>query len=406
MKTQLFQWIFAAFALVATPYVQAAPAPGLDAQQDTLTTVDAYVMDEGIYDSSLEQKIGKLLESPMFRRTQVGICIYDLTDQKPLYSFNPRQCMRPASTEKVITAVTALHVLGPSYQMTTRLYTDSQKKVYVRGGFDPLFDEKDMNAFVQALKKAGIRQISSSIVLDKSFKDNKEFGWGWCWDDKNTPLTPLLYKNKDRFAENFRAALHKAGIRWKGSFRDGKVPAKAKVLCTRTHGLVEVMEPMMKESNNSMAESVFYQIGAQGKAPSTRRLCAEPVRTLIKEMGLHPGDYQVADGSGLSLYNYTTPELLTAMLRFAYDHDEVYKYLLYTLPIAAEDGTLEHRMAKTAAAGNVQAKTGTVEGISTLAGYCTAKNGNRLCFAIMNQGLRRMSDGRDFQDEVCKILCE
>ena len=56
------------------------------------------------------------------------------------------------------------------------------------------------------------------------------------------------------------------------------------------------------------------------------------------------------------------------------------------------------------AAGNVRAKTGTVEGVSTLAGYATAANGHRLCFAIMNQGIRRQSDGRRFQDRVCEVL--
>ena len=406
MKISLIKIILAAFTLLVSPCIQAAPTILNRVPQDTLTTVDAYTMDEGIFDSDLEQKIGKLLESPLFSRTQVGICIYDLSAEKPLYSFNPRQCMRPASTEKVITAVTALHALGSSYEFKTRLYTDAQKRVYVKGGFDPLFDEKDMSAFVRALKQAGIKQVHSAIILDRSFKDDKKYGWGWCWDDKNTPLTPLLYKNKDRFTQNLREALRKGGISWNGSFREGKVPNNAKLICTRTHGLVEVMEPMMKESNNSMAESVFYQIGAQKQRPSTRRLSAEYVRELIEKLGLQPSDYQIADGSGLSLYNYATPELLTAMLRFAYDHDDVYKHLLYTLPIASEDGTLEHRMADTPAAGNVQAKTGTVEGISTLAGYCTASNGHRLCFAIMNQGLRRMSDGRDFQDEVCKIMCE
>ena len=74
--------------------------------------------------------------------------------------------------------------------------------------------------------------------------------------------------------------------------------------------------------------------------------------------------------------------------------------------MAAHDGTLRKRMKGTCAAGNVQAKTGTVEGVSTLSGYCTAGNGHRLCFSIMNQGIRHTSTGRNFQDRVCRVLCQ
>lgn len=56
------------------------------------------------------------------------------------------------------------------------------------------------------------------------------------------------------------------------------------------------------------------------------------------------------------------------------------------------------------ACGNVCAKTGTVEGVSTLSGYCTAPDGHTYCFSIMNQGIRHTSTGRNFQDRVCQAL--
>ncbi len=62
-------------------------------------------------------------------------------------------------------------------------------------------------------------------------------------------------------------------------------------------------------------------------------------------------------------------------------------------------------MINTAAEGNVRAKTGTVTGITSLAGYCTAPNGHQLCFAIINQGILSNGPGRAFQDRVCKVLC-
>ncbi len=62
-------------------------------------------------------------------------------------------------------------------------------------------------------------------------------------------------------------------------------------------------------------------------------------------------------------------------------------------------------MVQTPAAGNVRAKTGTVTGVSSLAGYLTAANGHLISFSIMNQGVPQASLGREFQNQVCIFLC-
>ncbi|MBQ2208898.1 MAG: D-alanyl-D-alanine carboxypeptidase, partial [Prevotella sp.] len=116
--------------------------------------------------------------------------------------------------------------------------------------------------------------------------------------------------------------------------------------------------------------------------------------------------YRIADGSGLSLYNYVSVELLCTLLRHAWKSTSIHSALLPALPIAGVDGTLKDRMKGTKAQGNVHAKTGTVSGISSLAGYCTTASGRQLCFAIINQGVMRNSKGKAFQDRVCKMLCE
>ena len=113
----------------------------------------------------------------------------------------------------------------------------------------------------------------------------------------------------------------------------------------------------------------------------------------------------VADGSGLSLYNYVTPDMEVQLLRYAAKKPEIIEKLLPSLPVAGVDGTLKSRMKGTKAQGNVQAKTGTVTGVSALAGYCTAANGHRLCFSIINMGIPKAKVGRDFQDRVCALLC-
>ena len=144
---------------------------------------------------------------------------------------------------------------------------------------------------------------------------------------------------------------------------------------------------------------------AEGQRPAKAKSGANAVKKLIQKVGLAPSNYRIADGSGLSLYNYVSPELLTRLLRYAWRNKNISDCLLPTLPIAGVDGTLQGRMKKTSAEGNVHAKTGTLTGISSLAGYCTAPNGHELCFTIINQGVMRNGDGRDFQDEVCSMLC-
>lgn len=364
----------------------------------------------------LPQRLQELLDNDIFDRTQVGIYVYDLTADTLVFTHNEQQCMRPASNEKLMTAITALNDLGVLYEYRTRLYATSipadsdsifTGHIYIRAGYDPLLDGDDLRAFAQSLKEHRIFRLQQPIVLDLSMKDDKRLGWGWCWDDDEVPTTPLLYRNDDKFTDNLRRIFREEGIDWDGTVTEDTTPNTATLLLTRTHNIDQVLLPMMKKSNNSMAESLFYQLAAQkGKSRAGRKQAVAHYNTLIRHIGLDPTHYQIADGSGLSLYNYLSPELLGRMLRYAYNNDDIYRHLLPSLPIAGEDGTLRKRMRGSAAQGNVRAKTGTVEGVSTLSGYLTTATGNLLCFSIMNQGIRHTSTGRNFQDRVCKALCK
>lgn len=361
---------------------------------------------------SLKKRVKELLDNEIFERTLVGIYIYDLTDDRPVFMHNERQCMRPASNEKIVTAVTALRRLGTDYLLGTELYArpadeEGTAQLWIRGGYDPLFGAEDMQAFMQKLQEIGVTKVDGAIGLDLTMKDSKQWGWGWCWDDDEVPLTPLLYDNKDNFVSELGKAMNEAGFEWNGFTREEKVPADAEQVCRRTHTIDQLLLPMMKRSDNSMAEALFYQIAASDSIPRAgRKQAVRHVENLIRELGLDPAHYQIADGSGLSLYNYLSPELLGHLLRYAYSHEHIYNHLLPSMPVAGEDGTLRKRMKGTAAEGNVRAKTGTVEGVSTLSGYCTTAEGHLLCFSIMNQGIRRTSTGRNFQDRVCVALCE
>lgn len=70
------------------------------------------------------------------------------------------------------------------------------------------------------------------------------------------------------------------------------------------------------------------------------------VRQLIRKLGYVPDHYKLADGCGLSNYNYISSELLVAFLKFAYSRTDVFQKLYKALPIGGVDGTLKNRMKK------------------------------------------------------------
>ena len=97
--------------------------------------------------------------------------------------------------------------------------------------------------------------------------------------------------------------------------------------------------------------------------------------------------------------------MLIEFLKYAHRQPRIYNHLQPTLPVAGVDGTLSDRMRDANTRGKVWAKTGTVTGVSSLAGYCQAPNGHLLCFAIINQGVMHGKNARRFQDKVCDALC-
>lgn len=364
---------------------------------------------------SVQVGIDKLLESKMFETSQVGIMIWDLQADSCIYEHNERQLMRPASTMKLLTAITALDKLGGSYQFKTQLkYTGTIENgvlrgdVYCVGGMDPRFNSDDMAAFVNNLKEMGIDTIRGSVYADRSMKDADLLGEGWCWDDDNPVLSPLVFQRKDIFMDRFLAKLQDAGIEYTSFGTSVKTcPSNAFTVCTRFHTMDQVLHKMMKESDNLYAESMYYQIAAStGNHPANAKNARNVERELIRKIGLDSSRYKLADGSGLSLYNYLSAELEVKLLRYAYLNDNIIAHLKQSLPIAGVDGTLKKRMKGSFTCGNVKAKTGTLTGIISLAGYCKAANGHDLCFSIINNGIMHGSNARSFADKVCTLLCQ
>lgn len=362
---------------------------------------------------NIQYRLDSLLRHPMFETSTVGLEVYDLTADSILYKVNEHQMLRPASTMKLLTAITAIDKLGGSYQFRTQLYYTGKVEdhtltgdLYCVGGFDPRFNIDDMNAFVESIRRMGVDTIRGSIVADRSMKDADLLGEGWCWDDDNPPLSPLTIGRNTQFVDRFIRQLVDDGVVLDVRVSDGTLPDSAFHLCSRFHSIDQILLRMMKQSDNFYAEAMFYQLAAhQGHRPARAKDAAAIVKRLISKVGLGHRPYRIADGSGLSLYNYLSADLEVRLLRYAYRNSTVYLHLLPSLPVAGSDGTLRNRMRGSFAADNVKAKTGTLEGVSALAGYCTAANGHRLCFSIINQGVMHTSNARRFQDRVCNALC-
>ena len=380
-----------------------------------VVNADLICTDSLPYPENLQQRLNALLEqqSSLLRRTQLGLMVFDLTADSAIYRYNERQTLRPASTMKLLTAITAIDQLGGNYQLRTRLcYTGTvangtlKGDLWCVGGMDPMFDSDDLTVFVASLRRMGVDTIRGRIIADRSFKEPEQFGEGWCWDDDNPVLSPLLLNRKDDFLLQFVQTLRDDGVVADVLIGEDTMPATAMTVCIRQHAIDEVLLKMMKESDNLYAESMYFQVAAaEGTRPARANHARNAVKRMIQKVGLAPSHFKIADGSGLSLYNYVSAELETRLLRYAWRNNNIYQYLRPVLPIAGIDGTLKNRMLKTNAAGNVTAKTGTLTAISSLAGYCTAANGHQLAFCIINQGVLRNQDGRDFQDQVCQALC-
>ena len=373
-------------------------------------------VDEQPWPQSMQSKLDSLIANdPLLETSQLGLMVYDLTADSSVYQYQHRQTMRPASTMKVVTAVTSLDRLGGDYQLKTRLYYTGEVvdstlwgSLYLVGGMDPMFGINDLRNFAERVRQLGIRSLRGSIVTDRSMKDELELGEGWCWDDDNPKLTPLLVERRADFLDRMVTELSAVGIRLDSvtTFEE-RPPLDAIQLAECRHSIDELLLRMMKDSDNLYAECLYYQLAASfGHQPARAAHARALEKQLAKQIGLDSGRYRFADGSGLSLYNYVSPELMTSLLRYAWRSDRIREHLVPSLPVAGVDGTLKERMTKSAAYRNVKAKTGTLTGISSLAGYLTAGNGHQFAFCIINQGIVKAKSGKAFQDKVCTLLCE
>lgn len=444
---------------------------------------------------SLYSRLDTLIKYKLPEGSNVGIAVYDLTANTPLYTYQAEKLSRPASTMKLLTTITALARPEGDEPFRTEVWYNGvierdtlRGDIYVVGGFDPEFDDEALDSIVSAVVSFPFSVVQGRIYGDVSLKDSLYWGSGWLWDD--TPysfqpyLSPLMldkgvvsvtafpgvrgdtarleanpissyytltnatksrtpsagrfrvsrdwlengnnvvvtgsvdskrtgtvniYSSQDFFMHTFVGRLQAKGVRCLSGYAFNEFQKENSSVRMAVHAtpMQTVVNQLMKESDNLNAEAVLCRLGAQstGKKHISAEDGLAAIRVLIKELGYNPEKYNLADGCGLSNYNYISPELLVAFLRYAYSRTDVFQKLYKALPVGGIDGTLKNRMKKgTASFRNVHAKTGSFTAINCLAGYLKANNGHQIAFAVMNQNALSGKEARDFQDAVCEEI--
>jgi D-alanyl-D-alanine carboxypeptidase/D-alanyl-D-alanine-endopeptidase (penicillin-binding protein 4) len=206
------------------------------------------------------------------------------------------------------------------------------------------------------------------------------------------------------FGDVFRKALVRAGVAVAGEVvrraGAGRAIEEPVVLGTWETGIVEVLEATNKPSENQLAECVLKTLGAEATGEGSFGAGAAAAARFAEKAGVAAGELRQADGSGLSRENLVSPRALTAILGHVYGSEDRIAFMGSLATGGGADGTLRKRLKDLGA--DVRAKTGTLRGVSALAGYLKASGGRVLCFAVLvNDGKSRP---RAFQDEVCRIL--
>jgi D-alanyl-D-alanine carboxypeptidase/D-alanyl-D-alanine-endopeptidase (penicillin-binding protein 4) len=128
------------------------------------------------------------------------------------------------------------------------------------------------------------------------------------------------------------------------------------------------------------------------------------VKQFLNEIGVAPDGIIQYDGSGLSRHNLVTPSALVQVYRYMGIQSRNSAVWMSAQPIAAVDGTLRNRFKGTRAAGNVRAKTGTIDQVSALSGYVTTAAGERLVFSVIVNGVSGGSARTSVIDEIVSQL--
>ncbi|UCE59278.1 MAG: D-alanyl-D-alanine carboxypeptidase/D-alanyl-D-alanine-endopeptidase [Phycisphaerales bacterium] len=232
----------------------------------------------------------------------------------------------------------------------------------------------------------------------------------WSFGSVSFPKPGLLT------ADALRSVLANRGINLAGIIRrdrvrlpDGALPANLTIIGQHHTPLADVLNRAGKNSQNMFAECLIkrtgyawaVQQGATDPAGSWE-LGSEAVLYTLRSAGIDVTELTIADGSGLSRYNWCTARQLTEVLAWI-ARKPGGRLFFDSLSIAGVDGSLKKRLKDMP--GKVRGKTGTMRNIRTLSGYADRDGGGRYAFAMMFNGYKGPSTPyKEIQDRICRAL--
>jgi D-alanyl-D-alanine carboxypeptidase/D-alanyl-D-alanine-endopeptidase (penicillin-binding protein 4) len=322
----------------------------------------------------------------------------------------------PASTTKLLTATAALEKLGPMTRFRTTVRQSGHRIVLVGGG-DPFLATSPAAAkglyptratltdlasrTAAALTAKGTRAVR--LAYDDSLFTGPTVNPHWpatyLPQDVVPPITALWADEgrgpDDRYvadpsrqaAVEFAAALTADGITVRGTVGPAvSSTTDPELAVVESAPLGEIVERTLAVSDNNAAEVIGHHVGLAVRQDASFAGGAAAVMQVLGQLGVDTTGSTVYDGSGLSRRDRLTPETLLGVLRVAAsdDHPEL-RQVITGLPVAGFVGSLQWRFddAPAAARGRVRAKTGTLTGVSGLAGIATDADGNRMAFVAI-----------------------
>ncbi len=361
---------------------------------------------------------------------RVSAEVADPATGQVLLSQDGTQLLTPASTTKLVTSAAALAALGPDATFTTRVVNGATPdRVILVGGGDPTlavrpFPAQDypQPATLASLAAATARALKAqgrgtvSVGYDTSLYTGPDLAPGWPGSYVTTGnVTPIAALEVDQgrlttagapedsddpynlrarttdpagmAAASFAALLAADGMHVTGSPLAQTAPAHAgSIASVSSPPLSAVVQEMLEESNNVIAENLARQVAIAAGQPASFSGAAGAVTAELRRLGVSTG-LRLVDGSGLSPQDGIAPATLVKVLELATTNSRV-RALLAGLPVAGFSGTLSAGQSVFAgiggpALGSVRAKTGNLGTVTALAGLVTDKNSRTLVFAFM-----------------------
>jgi D-alanyl-D-alanine carboxypeptidase/D-alanyl-D-alanine-endopeptidase (penicillin-binding protein 4) len=348
--------------------------------------------------------------------SRVSATVVDAETGQVLLDRGAADPVTPASTAKLATSVALLSVTEPDQRLTTRLVAGSRPgDVVLVGGGDPTLSAAPagkptayeaaarVSTLAALAKQAGLGPVSR-VVVDSSLFSGPTMAPTWNPADVRggyiAPITAVMVDAGRQDGLRARSttpdlaagrALAVALGTPKAAVVPGRAPVGATTLATvSSQPIPRLVEQMLLASDNVLAEALARQVAIAEGRPASFAGAVDSTREVLARLGMPAGD-RLLDGSGLSAQDRVTPALLAALLRAAADPDQPGLHALVPgLPVSGYLGTLDDRYRTgpaAVAAGEVRAKTGTLDGVTSLAGLVRGADGRLLVFAVVADGV-------------------